>query len=145
MRFLATMPASVASISYSSAAVHCGGLLRGNRGNSHSHGNTFVPLGSSASFHPQGLQIPIVASSKRRGNGGGVRSSLSTGVVQQDEQNVAQKKKQEHEKSIDLNQWMQEQGMPECKVALADHQPWEDRKGRPIHQIVASQDLEVWA
>jgi hypothetical protein len=55
----------------------------------------------------------------------------------------AQIRKQEHESGIDLKQWMHEQGLPDCKVALAEHQPWAGGKGRPIHYIVASEDLQV--
>lgn len=72
-----------------------------------------------------------------------VRSTLTTDVYQQDEHDVAQTRKEEHESGIDLKQWMHEQGLPECKVALAEHRPWEGDKGRPIHYVVASQDLQV--
>lgn len=60
---------------------------------------------------------------------------------------TVQSRKQEHERSIDLKEWMHEQGLPECKVALAEASPWDNDgrggKSKPIHYVVASEELQV--
>jgi hypothetical protein len=60
---------------------------------------------------------------------------------------TVQSRKQEHESSIDLKEWMHEQGLPECKVALAEASPWDNDvgggKSKPIHYVVASEELRV--
>ncbi|KAH8965032.1 hypothetical protein BDL97_04G097000 [Sphagnum fallax] len=59
---------------------------------------------------------------------------------------TVQSRKQEHERSIDLKEWMHEQGLPECKVALAEASPWDNDgrggKSKPIHYVVASEELQ---
>ncbi len=60
---------------------------------------------------------------------------------------TVQSRKQEHERGIDLKEWMHEQGLPECKVALAEASPWDNDggggKSKPIHYVVASEELQV--
>jgi hypothetical protein len=45
-----------------------------------------------------------------------------------------------------LKEWMHEQGLPECKVALAEASPWDNDggggKSKPIHYVVASEELQ---
>lgn len=148
------MPAAVAGISCGSTI-----LQSGDTGHGTGHGHRplcstvarspavkFSALGSSANVCSQRLCSKKVPSSNARRRARGHACSLNTlttDVYQQDEQGAAQTRKQEHESGIDLKQWMHEQGLPDCKVALAEHKPWIGGKGRPIHYVVASQNLQV--
>jgi len=73
--------------------------------------------------------------------------SLNNTLTAADGQGTVQSRKQEHERSIDLKEWMHEQGLPECKVALAEASPWDNDggggKSKPIHYVVASEELQV--
>jgi hypothetical protein len=142
----ATMSASAAGISYSSVASLQSGVVsvRGHGGACccPARSSSAVRLGSGRNLCPPRFRAQKVTSSSVK-CGARVRNTLTTDVYQQDEHDIAQSRKEEHESGIDLKQWMHEQGLPECKVALAEHRPWEGDKGRSIHYIVASQDLQV--
>lgn len=43
---------------------------------------------------------------------------------------------------VDMKSWMHSMGLPPCKVELRERSA-HDRKHRPIHYVVASEDLEV--
>lgn len=133
------MAASAAGISYSSANLQSG-IASGCPSRSIS-ALRYTSLGSARNLCPPRFGIQNVSTSSIKCSAR-VRSTLTTDVYQQDEHDVAQTRKEEHESGIDLKQWMHEQGLPECKVALAEHRPWEGDKGRPIHYVVASQDLQ---
>ncbi|XP_024387385.1 fructose-bisphosphate aldolase-lysine N-methyltransferase, chloroplastic [Physcomitrium patens] len=140
------MPTSVAGMSYSSAILQSG--IANGRGRGapccaapRSSAVRYTTLGFVGNLCPPrfGTQKVAVSSEKR---GSRCRNTLTTDVYKQDENDLAQSKKQEHESGIDLKQWMEEQGLPECKVSLAEHQPSEGDKGKPIHYVVASEDLQ---
>lgn len=142
------MSASAAGISYGSASLQSG--LASGRGHGapcccptrSSAAVRYTSLGSGRNLCPPRFRTQNVTTTSIK-CGARVRNTLTTDVYQQDEHDVVQSKKEEHESGIDLKQWMHEQGLPECKVALAEHRPWEGDKGRPIHYVVASQDLQV--
>ena len=154
MELLVTMPAPAAtSISSRSATV---GITRSHGcgygygyGRPCTHSVTmFTSLGSGANLWPRSwCAQKLVQRGAPRVQQQNNTSLLTIDVYhQQDEEQEdieAQIRKQEHESGIDLKQWMHEQGLPDCKVALAEHQPWAGGKGRPIHYIVASEDLQV--
>ena len=143
----ATMSASAAGISYSGASLQSGAASARGHGApcccpARSSAVRNASLGSGRKLCSPRFRAQKVSPSRIK-CGARVRSTLTTDLYQHDEHDIAQSRKEEHESGIDLKQWMHEQGLPECKVALAEHRPWEGDMGRPIHYVVASQDLQV--
>ncbi|KAG0592877.1 hypothetical protein M758_1G278700 [Ceratodon purpureus] len=135
------MSASAAGISYTGVAGHGAPCCRSSSSSSSSASSSAVRLGSGRNLCPPRFRARRVSTSSVK-CGARVRNTMTTDVYQQDEHDIVQSRKEEHESGIDLKQWMHEQGLPECKVALSEHRPWEGDKGRPIHFVVASQDLQ---
>ncbi|KAF9601214.1 hypothetical protein IFM89_017399 [Coptis chinensis] len=57
---------------------------------------------------------------------------------------VTESKKANYEEFTDLKSWMHSKGLPPCKIQLKDKPiSYDNNKHRPIHYVVASQDLQV--
>lgn len=146
LELLVTMPTSVAGIFHNIVSLQCG-IPNGRgceapRAFSRSPGVSCKSLGFVENLcSPRFRKQKVNLSNAKRGSR--CRNTLTTDVYQQDEHDIAKSKKEEHESGIDLKQWMEEQGLPKCNVALVEHQLAEGDKGKPIHYVVASQDLQV--
>lgn len=86
-------------------------------------------------------KLTLLRSIRRQNNCSASSSGLRDTIATGNSHSLAIDSKK-GEEPVDLKSWMHSKGLPPCKVELRD-KPSHDNKHRPIHYVVASEDLEV--